>query len=154
MGFVCTRLALMGQILHQTNMNCSTSTRSLKEFNMKVTVALGKMAVNPGTSIRILRFHIDGTLKWEPLRRATAKRNMKSQRRALTGTTEGATLRQARQVYGAVAKPAMIYVAAIWHDPFATAVTKMIPLNQLTQDPSSRTDTSGPWQELPKQRLK
>lgn len=51
---------------------------------MKATVDLGKVAVNPGTSIRILRFHIDGTLKWEPLRRATAKKNMKSQRRALT----------------------------------------------------------------------
>lgn len=41
-------------------------THSPKRFNMKATVDLGTVAVNPDTSIRVLGLHIDGKLKWGP----------------------------------------------------------------------------------------
>lgn len=108
-------------------------TRSLKKFNMKATVNLGEVAVKPDTSIRVLGLYIDSKLRWGP-HLATIRAKMESQKRALTvvaGTTWGATLQKARQVYTAVVKSAMIYGAAIWHAPPGTSEAKMTHVKKL-----------------------
>ncbi len=68
---------------------------------MKAAVDLGAVAVRPEASIRILGLHIDSKLRWGP-HISRVKSKMVTQRLALSviaGSTWGATLNKARQVY-------------------------------------------------------
>jgi len=78
--------------------------------------------VKPETSIRVLGLQIDGKLRWGP-HLAKVKAKMTSQTLGLSvmaGSTWGAILDKARQVYSAVVRPAMTYAAASWHNPEGT----------------------------------
>ena len=85
-------------------------------------VDLGEAMVKPETSIRVLGLHIDGKLRWGP-HLAKTKAKMATQTLGLSvvaGSTWGAILSKARQVYSAVVRPAMTYVAGSWHNPRGT----------------------------------
>lgn len=108
-------------------------TRCPKRFNMTATVDLGETVTKPKTSIRVLGLHIDGKLRWGPhIKEVRSK--LATQCLALSktaGSTWGATLNKARQVYNMVIQPAIAYAAASWHTPYGLRETKRTHVKNL-----------------------
>ena len=94
-------------------------TRSPKKFHMGAEVDLSQHQIHPKAQLKTLGIWIDGKLRWGPHIKETQAK-IASQSVALTKIatpTWGATLNKARKVYTAAVRPAMTYVATIWHIP-------------------------------------
>jgi hypothetical protein len=89
------------------------------KFNLKARIQLGETEKEPTQDVHILDVQVDSKLQWSAHRKkieekATAQIEAFVQ---TTSSTWGASLPQARQVYSAVVRPALVYGAAIWHTP-------------------------------------
>jgi hypothetical protein len=96
-------------------------SRRQRRFNMRASINLGDVTVEPVDSTRILGVFLDTKLRWkEHLTKIQEKMATRiNALRRLTGSTWGFPLIQARQVYNSIIRPAMTYGALAWHQPTA-----------------------------------
>jgi len=88
-------------------------------FNLQAPVQLQGAEARPRPSVKILGLQLDPKLRWKAQEKAVQAR-MNTQMLALQRIATsiwGVTMLKARQVYQAVIRPALVYGAAVWHEP-------------------------------------
>lgn len=96
-------------------------TRKRTKHNLAATVEIQGHQTHPSQQLRVLGIWLDPRLRWGPQvkqARLRANRNMESINR-LTASTWGATFHQAKVLYKAIVRPALLFGSQIWLNPEA-----------------------------------
>lgn len=94
-------------------------TRTPRRFDIEHGVQIQGRVIRPAEAIRVLGVHIDAKLRWKHHLRAVESQATRilGAFQSISGSTWGASLQACRQLYMAVARPAITYGAHAWHTP-------------------------------------